>query len=48
MISVEQIEAIINAIKLIQMTPDVKKIEGKGWKVYQVGLILRVDIEDVF
>lgn len=36
-------DAIFLAISMIKNSGS-NKVEGKGWKVYRVGLIIRVDI----
>lgn len=44
--TLEQLEAIRKAIEILQMTPDVKRIDGSNWSVYMVGKMIRVDIKD--
>lgn len=39
----EILNSIILAVAMIK-NKDSDKVEGKGWKVYRVGLIIRVDI----
>jgi hypothetical protein len=29
----------------LMMEPQLKKVEGKGWTMYRVGLIIRIDIK---
>lgn len=38
-------DAIKNAIKIIQTTPGVTKVEGDKWSVYSVGQVIRIDIK---
>jgi hypothetical protein len=45
MISLDVIDAIRSAIDYIK-SGVVDKVEGKGWKVYRVGLIIRIDLDE--
>lgn len=41
-----KLNEIRDAIEFLMKSPALDKLEGKDWKVYRVGQIIRVDIND--
>jgi len=46
MINTETLEAIRDAIEILQKNLNINRIDGKGWIVYLVGNIIRIDIKN--
>jgi hypothetical protein len=39
-------EAIKAAVIAIQMSENINRVDGKGWTVYRVGNVIRIDIKE--
>ena len=39
-------KAIEEAAKILLKSSQINKLEGKGWMIYKVGYIIRIDLKD--
>ena len=44
--TLEEFDELRNAIELVQNNKGIDKLEGKKWKVYRVGIIIRIDLNN--